>query len=510
MSAETQPVDLVNPFEASKQMFEAVVEGLSSEESLVMDHSAVERKLFGDGLELLRKLYQAFLDLRALREELQPSVIGADGVERTHRRASSRALESLFGGVRAGRIAYSGLGLSSLHPADSALNLPPDMFSFGVRRRIAEEAARGAFDTAVEALSATTGASVGKRQAQELAAKAAVDFDEFYARTAELDVGGLESFLVISADGKGIVMLHEDLRAATQKAAEKTSRKLAKRLTAGEKLNRKRMATVAAVYTIGKFVRTPDDIVDDLRRQKRAEKRPSPKGKRVWASVEKPPEEVLRAAFAEAHGRDPQRKKKWVALVDGNAKQIEILRKLAKEYEVELVIVLDLIHAIEYLWSAAHVFHKAGTPEAEAYVSERLLKILRGEAGYVAGGMRPSATNRGLDKSARKAVDDCARYFLNHTDLMRYREYLAAGMPVATGVIEGACRHLIGDRMDITGARWSLEGAEAILRLRSLRSSGDFEEYWRFHEAQENERNHAGLFALPVKQPDADPTTLAS
>ncbi|MBM3269660.1 MAG: ISKra4 family transposase [Candidatus Sericytochromatia bacterium] len=486
-------------------MLEAIIEGLSSEESLGMDHSAIESRLFGDGFELLRQLYQAYLDLRAIREVPQPSVLGADGEERTHRRPTSRELESLFGGVRARRIAYGGRGISSLHPADAALNLPPDLFSFGVRRRVAEEAARGAFDAVVEAIAATTGASIGKRQAQELAAKAAVDFDDFYAQTTESDgVGGRKSFLVISADGKGIVTLHEDLREATQKAAEKTSRKLAKRLAPGEKLNRKRMATVAAVYTIGKFVRTPEDIVDDLRRQKKAEKRPRPKGKRVWASVEKATEEVLRAAFAEAHGRDPEHKKTWVALVDGNATQIQLLRKLAKEYQVELVIILDLIHVIEYLWGAAHVFHKAGTQEAEAYVSERLLKILWGEAGYVAGGVRRSATNRGLDKAARKAVDDCARYFLNHTDLMRYHEFLAAGMPVATGVIEGACRHLIADRMDITGARWSLEGAEAILRLRSLRSSGDFDEYWRFHEEQERERNHATLFAVPLTQPDAE------
>ena len=187
--------------------------------------------------------------------------------------------------------------------------------------------------------------------------------------------------------------------------------------------------------------------------------------------------------------------KTWVALVDGNKSQIRILKRLAKKNGLDLTIIVDLIHVIEYLWDAARVFHPDSGLELENWVRHRLLEILRGKAGLMAGGMRRSATLRSLSAKAREPVDACARYLSNHSPYLRYDRYLAKGLPVATGVIEGACRHLVKDRMAVTGARWSLNGAEAVLRLRALRSSRDFDEYWTFHEAREYERNHQALYA---------------
>ena len=100
-----------------------------------------------------------------------------------------------------------------------------------------------------------------------------------------------------------------------------------------------------------------------------------------------------------------------------------------------------------------------------------------------------------MTAAERKPVDGCADYLLHYRPYLSYDEALAAGLPIATGVIEGACRHLVKDRMNITGARWSLEGGEAVLRLRALRSSGDFDDYWKFHEIREHERNHAAHYA---------------
>ena len=114
---------------------------------------------------------------------------------------------------------------------------------------------------------------------------------------------------------------------------------------------------------------------------------------------------------------------------------------------------------------------------------------------HVAAGLRRSATRRGLEGSRRQAADKAANYLLKYKHMMRYDKYIAAGYPIATGVIEGACRHLIGDRMDLTGARWGLQGAEAVLKLRALRSSGDFDAYWRFHQKREHQRNHAVRYA---------------
>ncbi|MHC5720637.1 MAG: ISKra4 family transposase, partial [Nostoc sp.] len=121
-------------------------------------------------------------------------------------------------------------------------------------------------------------------------------------------------------------------------------------------------------------------------------------------------------------------------------------------------------------------------------------RILSGQSSLVAAGMRRSATLRELKPEQRSAVDKCANYLLNNGAFLKYDDYLAAGFPIATGVIEGACRYLIKDRMDITGARWSLEGAEAVLRLRSLYVSGDWNDYWRFHLQLERQRHHQALY----------------
>ena len=292
-------------------------------------------------------------------------------------------------------------------------------------------------------------------------------------------------------------MRRQDLREATKKAAEQGRHKLGKRLSRGEKRNRKRMATVAAVYAIAPFVRTPEQIAGALAPVHAAERtqRPRPEHKRVWASLEKSPEQVIEEQFQEAERRDPEHKQQWVAVVDGTEEQLRLLHRLARRHGVALTIVLDIIHVVEYLWKAAYVFHAQATPEAEQWVSERLLQILNGRAGYVAGGIARSATRRRIRRTKRTAADDCVRYLLRHKAYLHYDQYLAAGFPIASGVIEGACRHLVRDRMDVTGARWSLKGAEAVLRLRALRSSGDFDEYWRFHEARELKRNHLARYA---------------
>jgi len=321
----------------------------------------------------------------------------------------------------------------------------------------------------------------------------------------QAEVAETAPLLVIQTDAKGIVMRTQDLREVTRKAAAVSRQKMSKRLSRGEKRNRKRMAQVASVYTIEPYVRTPEQIVNELQPIREAEtKRPKPQQKRVWASVEQGAEQVIEAAFEEANKRDPKRKKNWVAVVDGNKPQLDLLNTFAIKYSVTLTIVLDLIHVIEYLWRAAYVFNEKESLEAQAWVSERLLEILQGNSSTVAGGIRRSATLRALKAQERLPADDCADYLLDYGPYLRYDKYLAQGLPIASGVIEGACRHLVKDRMDLTGARWGLKGAEAVLRLRSLRSSGDFDQYWQFHLQKELQRNHKSKYVggrLPIQKP---------
>ena len=419
---------------------------------------------------------------------------------RTHVRPHVRHVTTVVGEVEVERAGYGARGKTSLHPLDAELNLPKDSYSLGVRRRAAEEAAKNSFDEVVEALKKTTGAPVPKRQVEGLTVRAAQDFDAFYQARHELPNAAAAkksgSVVVITTDGKGVVMRKEDLREATRKAAAGRTPKLSKRLTTGEKRNAKRMSTVAAVYTIAPFVRTPEDIVGELAPVRDAcVKRPRPEKKRVWASLEKEPAEVIEDAFLEATHRDPTRQKTWAAVVDGNEVQLSLLQEMAENYSVKLIIILDLIHVLEYLWKASYTFNAPGSQAAQDWVSERLLLVLRGRASHVAAGIRRSATLRELDAQVRLAADDCADYLLKYAPYLRYNEYLAQGLPIASGVIEGACRHLVKDRMDITGARWGLTSAEAVLKLRALRSSGDFEDYWAFHQAREHQRNHQAQYA---------------
>jgi len=491
-----------SPFTLADERYQGIKNRLVSAEMQGMTHSELENALEVEGRELMRLLLQDHITLRAKQERdlgVEGPVIGADGVVRVHLRDSDRGLMTLFGGVRVERVAHHARGSQSLHPLDAALNLPKESFSFGVRRRAAFDATRGSFDDAVASVVTTTGAEISKRQLEELVVRAATDFDTFYEARAVLTpsaVAELGEILAIATDGKGVVMRRHALREATRRAALRGRRKLKRRLSKGEKRNRKRMAQVAAVYTVAPFVRTPQDIIGELdRKNEAAPKRPRPESKRVWASVEKDMEEVVRAAFEEAARRDPMRTKTWVGLSDGDEDQLMLLEKLALEYGVQITIVLDLIHVTEYLWKATTCFNQEASPAAEEWVTERVLQILRGKAIDVAAGIRRSATKRGLSQGERKAADKCADYLLKYAEYLHYDMYLAQGLPISTGVIEGACRHLVKDRMDLTGARWGLGGAEAVLKLRALRSSGDFDEYWAFHERQELSRNHAERYA---------------
>jgi len=259
------------------------------------------------------------------------------------------------------------------------------------------------------------------------------------------------------------------------------------RLQPGEKRNRKRMATVATVYSIEAHQRTAEEIMGCDENQPR---RPKAANKRVWASVEQEMEDVVRTMFAEALRRDPNRSQPWAILVDGGEQQLEDILALIKCHRPDAMLILDFIHVLGYVWKAAHSFFSVGSPEAQAWVAEQAFNIRKGEAARVAVEMRRQATRQQFSQEKRKPVDKCSDYLTKYLPMLEYDRYLSEGLPIATGVIEGACRHLIKDRMDLTGARWRLKRAEAVLGIRSLRSSGDFEAYWAFHRAQEYQRNY--------------------
>jgi hypothetical protein len=204
---------------------------------------------------------------------------------------------------------------------------------------------------------------------------------------------------------------------------------------------------------------------------------------------------VVKQAFDEAERRDPDHARTWVALVDGNNHQINRIQSEARNRHVDVTIIVDFVHVLEYLWRAAWSFFDEADPDAETWVHQKARAVLAGHATRVAAAIRRKATYHRLDTTRRANADAAAKYLTNKARYLDYANALAQGWPIATGVIEGACRHLVKDRMDLTGARWGLQGAEAVLKLRALHSNGDFPAYWRHHLTQEKRRNHEQRYA---------------
>jgi hypothetical protein len=481
-------------FTASRERFDTVLGFLDGTDAAVLSHSQLEDRLDVEGRQLLRQLFQDHLELRAVRES-RVEVTDADGVRRGRvETGHTRGLATIFGQVAVTRLAYRTADRPNLHPADATLNLPTEKHSHGLRHLAAVESARGSFDGAVEAIARTTGQQVGKRQVEDLAQRSAIDFDDFYARR-KVSTGDPDDVLVLSCDGKGIVMRPGALRKSTAQAAAKTNPKLQTRLSKGEKRNRKRMAEVGTVYDATPAPRTPGDILpatDDGRR----DAKPGPPARNKWltASVIDDAASVVGQIFDEADRRDPDHRRSWVALVDGNNHQIDRIAAQARARTVPVTIIIDFIHVLEYLWKATWCFHTEGDPAAEAWVRRHAQKILAGGATRVAGAIRRAATLAGLEPARRAGADTCATYLTNKRAHLDYPTALQQGWPIATGVIEGACRHLVKDRLDLTGARWGLHGAEAVLKLRALHSNGDLDEYWRYHLDREQQRVHQSRY----------------
>jgi hypothetical protein len=491
----TVPPD--DPFAISKAMFAALAGGLAGPAAAGLTACELEELIDEESRKVIVQLLQDHYDLRAFREEQQARkhsapVTGTDGITRARLEAGHRRLlATLFGTVTVTRCAWRKPGAPDFLPADAALSLPAGRHSHTLAKLAALEAARSSFESAHAAIVRRCGPVIGKRQAGESVVRSAADIPAFYASRIP-EPCAPAALLVLSADCKGIVMRPGALRAATAKAAARLG-KMRARLAAGEKPNRKRMAALVTVYDAEPAKRRPHDVIAPPGGRNGArELRPGPRALAKWlaGSVRKDPAEMIAAAFSEAEARDPGHLRTWVVLVDGAEHQLGLIRAEAARRGVEIHVVIDLIHVLEYVWKAAWSLHEAGDPAAEDWVAAKALAVLAGESGRAVAEITAEADAAGLSGSRRNGLDACVRYLDARHECLRYDQALEAGWPIATGVIEGACRHLIADRLDISGARWDLDGAEAILTLRAVIANGDFEDYWRYHVAREHQRHY--------------------
>jgi hypothetical protein len=439
-----------DPFARSRIGFESLVEDLASGRTGEMTHDRLEELIEVRGREVQRQVLQDHLDLRAVREQEalpagrdQRRVEGRGRIERGH----ERMLATVFGPVTVCRLAYRAPGQRNVYPADTALSLPAGRHSHGLRRLAVYEAVRGSYDTAKAVIDRRCGRVAGKRQIEELVKAAAVDIDGFYAQRVPMPCTS-EVLLVLSADGKGIVMRPEGLRPATRRAAagKKRGRGIFRtRLASGEKPCRKRIAALACVYDAAPAPRRPHDVIavpGGRSGERQVRRGPHAAAKWLTGSVACDAKEVIRAAFDQAEARDRQHARTWVVLVDGDRHQIELIEAEAARRKAAVHLVIDLVHVLEYLWAAAWCFHARDDPAAEDWVAVQALAVLAGRARQVAESLTAQAGQRGLAESQRTGVEACVRYLTNNKEYLRYDEALTSGWPIATGVIEGACRHL--------------------------------------------------------------------
>jgi hypothetical protein len=455
-------------------------------ESEFLDHGEREDVIGTEGRELQRRLLQATFALDSAREERIPQVASAAGIPHGSVEAGQgRGLASVFGPVRVTRMAYRNRREPNLYPADARQVLPDDPYSLGMRALTAYHLAGGGYGQAQEVIEARTGVRIGRAQLTGLAADLAAwtgDFYEERARDAGDDLPDTD-VVMMQADGKGIA-----LRPEHRKGSGKAD-------TAHPGI--KKMAEAVAVADFTPAVREPEDIAAPPARRK-AHPGPGARDKWVSASITESIGDMIAKAFDEADRRDPERIRQRVFLVDGNKQQITAIEDHARARGLKVPVLIDYIHVTGYIGKASAALHPGDPLAAGQWADGQLLRVLHGRAKAVAATLASVAAKTRANPRTRHldlaGTDKAVTYLTNNHKHMKYDKALAAGWPIATGMIEGACRFVIEDRFGITGARWSPDGAEDILKLRAVVVNGDLGDYMNYYKERYRDERHLARY----------------
>jgi hypothetical protein len=457
----------------------------------------VEEIVFRDLLTMGRDLLRAFLSLSGDGDAGPDLTVPGESpddppqvlprLDQPRRRPSL----SIFGAVEIERVGYGRDRLEAA-PLDARLHLPRRQYSYLLQEWLGVFVVDDAHAEAIKKLQTILGLEVSVRASEDLNREQGSDVEPYQNHLPTPDAAEEGPILVVTADCKGVPLV----RSALPPEGETTDTPLPKlanrRRGKGEKANKKKRAAVGAVYTIDPFVRTADEVIDEVMRKEAARRRPEPAHKRVRAELLVGKVALFLWLADEVVRRNPTETRPLIFLSDGE----RALHDRQGEYLPENAIgILDLFHVLERLWKVAWCFFDEATqkPEAHGWVEKELRMLLEGKARYVVGGLRQMMTKRELKGARRKTVREVTGYFERNRARMKYDEYLAAGYPIGSGVVEGACRHLVKDRLERTGMRWHPGGAQAMLNLRATYLNGEWDSYWAYHVAQEDERLYRKL-----------------
>jgi len=410
-----------------------------------------------------------------------------------HRSAEPHAktYRSIFGPLEIRRYVYwirPGQKIEAA-PLDARLGLPAGEPSYVLEDLVGRLATEMPYAQVVAWLEENLGIRTTVRAAETMVAKLDPYAESFQAARAPIQVSSEAEVLVVTGDGKGVPMrrpleqrLEEELGIRRHKRHHKTTYAKARtRRSRGTPGSRKQMAYVGAVYSIAAWKRCPQDLLDEVHHAAAQRDRPRPQNKRLWAEMTQIRQgrvcEGARRLFVrlarEVRSRDGPRPKPIVCVMDGQTS----LWELQQTYLPKATGILDIFHVMEKLWKAAYAFHPQGSAEAEAFVDRFLAMLLEGKVGYAIGTLRRLLKQNKLSASRRKGLHEAIRYFDANRERMRYDEYLKAGYPIGSGVAEGACRHVVKDRMERTGMRWEIEGAQPVLHLRAVQLSDGWSQF---------------------------------
>lgn len=445
----------------------------------------VESQLWQSLLVMGQQLMQLFFNKQE-EAEARHKGYEVDGVTYRYRGQRKRQYVSLFGEVSVGRAYYWNKDEGGQLPLDEALSLPERSFSELVQQRVGEMTVMMTYEEATTLFSKWFGWELHKRPTQQLNADHAEMVSTYYETCAMPQTPAQDTILVVSADGKGIPMTRQDSPPPEARRGR------------GQKKTAKKEATVTALYTIAPYKRTADDIIRALIPADAVDPsslpaRPKPSHKQVFGTLD-----GQQAAFEQltqhVARRDTDTITHYVALTDGNRG----LKNRVQDDLPHFTLIVDIIHVTEYLWEAANVLLGETHPMRQVWMRDALRCVLDDELDQLLTHLNYQLT--GLKQHQRTTLEKVIGYLNNNRDYMHYQHYLVQGYPIGTGVIEGACRHLVKDRFERAGMRWSCAGAQVMLALRAVYLNGDWDAFQRFRRHQAHLKRYGASHSHAVPE----------
>jgi hypothetical protein len=388
-------------------------------------------------------------------------------------RDRSCAYRSIFGTIRIRRAYYHADGSPGVFPLDSELNLPERGYSYLVQELSSRLAVTMSYEDTQRILSSLFPVKMPIRSLESIVGDVCNEVDRFYEQKVPLETSPEAVVTVATVDKKGVVIR----KARTEEAGPEI------RPANPDKPGKKKMATVISTYVTPRHVRPAGCILKEVSDQGEYDSRPKPQDKHTWGSLTDDPEKTVSRLKKAVDQRLPEGNE-LVCVLDGE----KSLWSLVYKYFPTAFFVLDIFHVLEHLGKAALCFYDEGSPQAREFVTERLKMLLGGRAGRLIGGLKQMLTKQDLSGSKRHCLEQVIGYLERNRKHMRYEICLARGYPIGSGVIEGACRNLINDRLELTGMSWTLRGAESVMRLRAVHINKDWDTFWKHRRKSERKR----------------------